>query len=127
MRHLLIVEDDFLEGYELETRAKELGYRPALTATRQGAVALFEQLKGKLAGIVCDNRLIAGEPMAAWFYSYVRARDPVLPFAIYSGFPPLTLPKDDPELKVVVKPFSGDVFTFLQSALARAGSVQDAA
>lgn len=111
---LLIVEDDFLESYELESRAAQLGYAPALTGTRQGAVALFERLNGALAGIVCDNRLIAGEPVAEWLYRCVRERAATLPFAVYSGYPPLHLPKSDAFLKVVAKPFSDDVFRFLR-------------
>ncbi len=113
---ILIVEDDFLESYELETRAAQLGYRPALTSTHQGAVELFEQLNGSLAGIICDNRLIAGEPAAERIYRYVRARAASLPFAIYSGFPPRHLPNDDPFLKIVAKPFSDDVFRFLRES-----------
>jgi hypothetical protein len=45
------------------------------------------------------------QPIAATFYAYARLGASSLPFIVYSAFPPWELPKDDPFLAVVRKPF----------------------
>ena len=114
MRTVLIVEDSFVESYELEYRFKELGYAVKIAAMLEDARQLVRQLGDGLAVIVCDNKLISGEPVAATFYSYVRSRMPSIPFIVYSAFPPKGLPKTDPLLAVVTKPFMDDVFKHLR-------------
>jgi hypothetical protein len=46
-------------------------------------------------------------------YREVRSADPEIPFVVYSGYPPQDLPKNDPRLKVVRKPFSEQVLSFV--------------
>ena len=70
----------------------------------------LRQLTGRLAAIVFDNKLISGEPVAATFYAYARSRASTIPFIVYSAFPPRELPKDDPFLAVITKPFMDEVF-----------------
>ena len=110
MRTVLIVEDSFVESFELEYQLKELGYASKIVATIDRAREFVRQLGDRLAAIICDNKLISGEPIATTFYAYVRARMPSTPFIVYSAFPPRALPKDDPFLAVVTKPFMDDVF-----------------
>jgi CheY-like chemotaxis protein len=126
MSTVLVIEDQFIEGFELEHRLNELGYDVELAATRGSAFELFRQLESDLAAIVCDNRLIGGEPMAAALYRHVRANRCAVPFIVYSAFPPQDLPKNDPLLKVVAKPFSDDVIAHVRKFTAR-GSVPAAA
>ena len=114
MRTVLVVEDSFLESYELEYSLRELGYTVAIAATLETAEQRFRGLYGDLAAIVCDNKLLRGEPIGARFYAHVRSRQPFLPFVVYSGFPPQDLPKDDPLLAVVRKPFMDDVIKHLR-------------
>jgi CheY-like chemotaxis protein len=114
MNTVLVVEDSFLESYELEYQLKERGYRVDITATFDGAHERFGRLRDDLAAIVCDNRLISGEAVASIFYRYVRTHDPSLPFVVYSAFPPRDLPNDDPLLATVAKPFSDDVIRHVQ-------------
>jgi CheY-like chemotaxis protein len=114
MRTVLLVEDSFVESYELEYRLKELGYTAKIAATLEGAKECLRQLDGGLAGIVCDNRLISGKPIAATFYAYARSRASSIPFIVYSAFPPWELRKDDPFLAVVRKPFMDDVLKHLR-------------
>jgi hypothetical protein len=114
VRTVLLVEDSFIESYELEYRLKELGYSVKIAATLDGAKELVRQLGDRLVAIVCDNKLISGDPVAATFYAYVRSRVASMPFIVYSGFPPGELPTDDPFLAVVTKPFMDDVFKHLR-------------
>ena len=114
MHTVLIVEDNFVESYELEYQLKELGYAPKIVATLDGAREIVRQLGDRLGAIVCDNRLISRAPIATTFYAYVRSRMPSIPFIVYSAFPPRELPKDDPFLAVVTKPFMDDVFKHLR-------------
>jgi hypothetical protein len=115
MRTVLLVEDCFIESYELEYRLKELGYTVKIAATLDGAKELVRQLGDHLAAIVCDNKLISGEPVAANFYAYVRSRAASMTFIVYSGFPPRMLSKNDPFLAVVRKPFIDEVFKHLHN------------
>jgi hypothetical protein len=114
MRTVLIVEDSFVESYELEYQLKELGYAPKTVATLDRAREFVRQPGDRLAAIICDNKLISGEPIATTFYAYVRSRMASTPFIVYSAFPPRALPKDDPFLAVVTKPFMDDVFKHLR-------------
>jgi DNA-binding NtrC family response regulator len=114
MRTVLLVEDSFLESYELEYRLRELGYEVELAATLEIATERFRVLERTLAAVVCDNRLVNGKPVASKFYAHVRARRPSMPFVVYSGFPPADLPQDDPLLAVVRKPFMDEVITQLR-------------
>ena len=114
MRTVLVVEDSFLESFDLEYRLKELGYRVEIAATLEQAKACFRELDGQLAGIVCDDRLISSEPIAGIFYAYARSRAPAVPFVLYSASPPRELPTDDPFLAVVTKPFMEDVIKHLR-------------
>jgi hypothetical protein len=114
MNTVLVVEDSFLESYELEVSTERASYRVDITATFDGAHERFGRLRDDLAAIVCDNRLISGEAVASNFYSYVRAHDPSLPFVVYSAFPPRDLPKGDPLLATVAKPFSDDVIRHIR-------------
>jgi DNA-binding NtrC family response regulator len=114
MRTVLLVEDSFLESYELEYRLRELGSEVELAATLEIATERFRALEGNLAAVVCDNRLVNGKPVASKFYADVRARRPSMPFVVYSGFPPEDLPKDDPLLAVVRKPFMDEVIKHLR-------------
>ena len=109
MRTVLLAEDSFIESYELEYRLRELGYEVELAATLEIATERFHVLERTLVAIVCDNRLVNGKPVASKFYGHVRARRPSMPFVVYSGFPPDDLPKDDPLLAVVRKPFMDGV------------------
>jgi len=113
MRTVLLVEDSFIESFELEYRLKELGYTVKIVATLEGARECLRQLHGSLAGIICDNRLISGEPVAARVYAYARSRTSSIPFVVYSAFPPRDLPEDDPLLAVVTKPFIDEVIKHL--------------
>jgi hypothetical protein len=117
MRTILLVEDSFIESFEVEYRLKELGYAVKIAATLDGAKEYVRKLHGSLAGIVCDNRLISGEPVAVTFYAYARSRAPSIPFVVYSAFPPRELPKDDPLLAVVTKPFIDDVIKHLSCSI----------
>ncbi|MGB9367873.1 MAG: hypothetical protein WCE79_17865 [Xanthobacteraceae bacterium] len=114
MRTVLLVEDSFVESYELEYRLKELGYAVEITATLGGAKECLCQLHDRLAGIVCDNKLIGGQAIAATFYAYTRSRASSVPFIVYSAFPPRELPKDDPFLAVITKPSMDDVVKHLR-------------
>ena len=109
MRNVLIIEDGFLDSYEIEYCLKELGYRVEIAGTLRGAREYLRRLGGDLAAIVCDNRLISGTPVASLLYREVRTADPAVPFIVYSAFPPDDLPTEDPLLRIVVKPFSDDV------------------
>jgi CheY-like chemotaxis protein len=106
MPTVLVIEDEFLVGYELEHRLKALGYDVKLAGTEASAVELFRKLhkQGALAAVMCDNRLINGAPAAASVYTQVRAASASTPFIVYSGFPPEDFPTDDPHLVVVRKP-----------------------
>ena len=117
MRTVLVVEDSFLESYELEYRLKELGHTVEIAATLETAKDCFRELGVNLAAIVCDNKLLRGEPVGSEFYAHVRSRQPTIPFIVYSGFPPQDLPKDDPLLAVVRKPFMDDVIRQLRRFL----------
>jgi hypothetical protein len=88
MRTVLLVEDSFLESYELEYRLRELGYEVELAATLEIARERFRVLERTLVAVVCDNRLVSGKPIASKFYAHVRARQPSMPFVVYSGFRP---------------------------------------
>ena len=110
---VLIVEDSFLDSYDLECRLQELGYRVEIAGTLRGARRSFRRLIGDLAAIVCDNRLVGGSAIASRLYRAVRMEARAIPFIVYSGFPPGDLPKDDPFLRIVVKPFSDDVIAHL--------------
>lgn len=105
MGTVLLVEDSFLESYELEHRLRELGYQVELAATLEISKERFRALEANLVAVVCDNKLVSGQPIGSKFYAYVRARRPWMPFVVYSGFPPEDLPKDDPLLAIVRKPF----------------------
>ena len=109
MRTVLLVEDSFIESFDLECRFKEMGYAVKIAGTLAQAKEVLRKLDGDIAGIVCDNRLICGEPGAATFYAYSRSRASSIPFVVYSAFPPTELPKDDPFLAIVTKPFLDDV------------------
>jgi DNA-binding NtrC family response regulator len=117
MRTVLVVEDSFLESYELEYRLQELGYAVQIVATLEAAKERFRGLGANLAAIVCDNRLLRGEPIGSKFYTHVRSRQPSMPFVVYSGFPPQDLPKDDPLLASIRKPFMDDVIKHLRRYL----------
>ena len=114
MSTVLLVEDNFLESYELELRLRELGYQVELAATREIATERFRVLERGLVAVVCDNKLVTGKPFASTFYTYVRARLPSMPFVVYSGFPPEDLPKGDPFLAIVRKPFMDEVTKHLR-------------
>jgi DNA-binding NtrC family response regulator len=114
MRTVLVVEDSFVESYDLEYRLRELGYTVKIAATLATAKECFSEQDGELAAIVCDNRLIGGEPIGSQFYAHARSRQPSLPFIVYSGFPPEDLPKEDSLLAIVRKPFMDDVIKHLR-------------
>jgi len=115
MRTVLVIEDQFLESFELEYQLRKRGYEVQHTATVDGGIQFFRSLeaRGELAAIICDNRLIGGAPAATFIYRQVRSVDPKMPFIIYSGFPPQDLPSDDPLLAIVLKPFTERVLSLL--------------
>ena len=115
MRAVVVVEDQFLESYELECRLKDRGFETFPTATRAAALATINELhaSGNLAGVICDNRLIDGDAVAVTIYSHVRRLSRDIPFVVYSAFPPQELPVPDPRLKLVRKPFSDEAVDFV--------------
>lgn len=115
MRAVVVVEDQFLESYELECRLKDRGYEAFPTATRASALAAIRELyaSDKLAGVITDNRLINGESAALSIYAQLRALSRDIPIAVYSAFPPLDLPTTDPRLKIVRKPFCDEAVGFV--------------
>jgi hypothetical protein len=114
---VLVIEDQFLESYELEYALKERGYGFLHAATQAGAKRAIRKLiaLNDLAAIICDNRLLGDKPAAASLYRRVRAIDVKTPFVVYSGYPPQDLPGNDPRLKLVRKPFIDQVLSFIAS------------
>lgn len=113
MQTVLIIEDQFLPSYDLECALKERGYDVQQTASASDGLKQFRLLKddGRLCAVVCDNRLIDGEPAAAELYQAFRQIDRTMPIIVYSGFPPGQLPRIDEYLAVVRKPFIDQVVT----------------
>jgi DNA-binding NtrC family response regulator len=111
MKTVLIIEDEFIAGYELGYLLKAAGYTVEFTAMPSTAMQLFRRLNrtGELAAVVCDNRLLGDRPAASALYAAIRAQAPEMPFVVYSGYPPKDLPKDDPRLRIVHKPFANEV------------------
>jgi DNA-binding NtrC family response regulator len=114
---VLVIEDQFLESYELECALKERGYEFHHAGTQAGAMRAIRKLiaQNDVDAIICDNRLLGDQPAAAFLYRQVRAMDAKTPFVVYSGYPPQDLPKDDPRLKVVRKPFIDQVLSFIET------------
>ena len=57
---------------------RELGYTVAIAATLETAEQRFRGLYGDLAAIVCDNKLLRGEPIGARFYANHRPLAPTV-------------------------------------------------
>jgi len=117
MSTVLVIEDQFLAGYELECLLKDSGYAVRHVATQPDAISMVERLSstGELVAIICDNRLISGEPAATSLYRAVRRQHPTMPFIVYSGYPPEDLPHGDAQLKIVRKPFADRVLSHVRS------------
>ena len=115
MSTVLVVEDQFLAGFELEYALKERGYAVRHVATINDALKAFRALRasGDLGGVVCDNRLLGGKAAATALYHAMRGEDPHFPFVVYSGYPPTDLPTEDQLLAVVHKPFVEQVVSHL--------------